>query len=169
MYFLQEKEVRRSCSKKHRAWLDTEAWTVYKYQRAVVYWENELGIKWDDESIERDHIGLAKENITENCPLAEFLIETKAENAVNEHSRLFIKWLRQEENIVCMNQLKERIFNDENDFFLICSVMTGYIDAENVHDFKVKVNNYDPSSHESESFVQPLVMQRDTSLTTGPT
>ena len=125
MYFLQQKEVQRSCPEKHRAWLDTEAGTVYKYQIAVVCWEHELGMKWNNDSIDRDHVSLAKEHITENCPLAEFLIEMKAENTVNGHWR---------------ESPKERIFNNEDDF-LIDAVMTGYLDTENAHDFKVGVNN----------------------------
>jgi len=98
-------------------------------------------MKWNNDSIDRDHVSLAKEHITENCPLVEFLIEMGAENCINGYWRQFLKWLRQEDNIVCMNQLKERIFNDENEF-LIDTVMTGYLYAENVHDFKVGVNNY---------------------------
>jgi len=107
--FRSRKRFKEVVLKKHRDWLDTEAGTVYKYQKAVVYWENELGKKWNDHSIDRDHMSLAKEHITENCPLEEFLIETKAENTVNGHWRQFLKWLRQEENIVRMNQLKKNI------------------------------------------------------------
>ena len=40
-----------------------------------------------------------------------------------------------------MNQLKERILNDEKEFF-ISAVMAGYLDAGNLHGFKVEVYNY---------------------------
>ena len=114
--------------------------TVYKYQRSVVYWENELGIKWDDDRIDRDHVSLAKEHITENCSLAKFLIEMKDEDTANGHWGQFLKWLRQEENIVSMHQLKERIFNNEKEFFISAGIV-GYLDADNLHGFKVEVYN----------------------------
>ena len=127
---------------KHRAWLNTKAGTFYKYKKAVVYWENELGMKWDDDRIDRDNVSVAKEHVMENCSLAEFLIEMKDKDTVNGHWRQFLKWLRQEENIVSMNQLKERISNDEKEFFISAGI-AGYLDADNVHGFKVEVYNYE--------------------------
>jgi len=40
---------------KHRAWLNTEAETIYKYQKSGGLLENELRMKWDDDRIDRDH------------------------------------------------------------------------------------------------------------------
>ena len=42
---------------------------------------------------------------------------------------------------MCINQLKERILNDENDF-ITNAVMVGYLDVEKLHDFKAGVNTY---------------------------
>jgi len=125
---------------KHRAWLETQAGTVYKYQKAVVYWENELGLKWVDD-FDRDHVSLASEHVSDDWPLAEFLIAMKGEDTVRCHWRQFIKWLCQEQDIWCINQLKERINEDEADVFN-SAVMAGYLDTENLNDFKIALNNY---------------------------
>ena len=39
------------------------------------------------ETIDRDHVSLVKEHVTENCSLAEFLIEMKDKDTVNGHWR----------------------------------------------------------------------------------
>ena len=86
-------------------------------------------------------MSLASEHVSDDWPLAEFLIAMKGEDTVRCHWRQFIKWSCQEQDIWCINQLKERINEDEAGVFN-SSVMAGYLDTENLNDFKIALNNY---------------------------
>ena len=46
-------------------------------------------MKWDDDRIDRDHVSLAKDHITEDYPLAKFLIEMKNKDTIDGHWRYF--------------------------------------------------------------------------------
>ena len=98
-------------------------------------------MKWDDDRIDRDYVSLAKDHITDDCPLAEFLIKMKNKDIIDGHWRYFFKWLDREEDIEHFNQLKQRILHNEHDFFAN-TVRAGYLSVKNLHSFKVEVNNY---------------------------